>query len=159
VLDRLFEALPLATRFYDVNLRPGHESPPLVDGLLRRAHVVKFNEQEVRFVHEHLGLPLDPERFCRAGAERYGWEAACVTFGPRGCAMLIGDDFVCEPGVRVEVADPVGAGDAFAAAFIDGIEAKRPAARVASAANRLGAFVASQPGSIPDWSPDGAHDR
>jgi fructokinase len=156
VLRQLFDAVPRATRFYDLNLRPGFESPVLVDELMRRADVVKLNERELRFVHEHLGLPQHPEQFCRAGSERYGWVAACVTLGPAGCAMLVGDQYVDAPGVRVDVADPVGAGDAFAAAFIHGIVSNWPVARVASAANRIGAFVAGQPGAIPDGSPDGA---
>ena len=42
--------LPDAARFYDLNLRPGFESPELVDDLLRRADVVKLNERELQFV-------------------------------------------------------------------------------------------------------------
>ena len=150
VLGRLLDAVPRATRFYDLNLRPGFESPALVDELLRRAHVVKLNERELRFVHEHLDLPLDPEQFCRAAAGRYQWRAACVTFGASGCAMLVGSDYVEAPGVRVDVTDPVGAGDAFAAVFIHGIASGWPAAQIATAANRVGAFVAGSAGAIPE---------
>ena len=76
--------------------------------------------------------------------------AACVTFGARGCALLIGDDYVCVPGVRVDVVDPVGAGDAFAAAFLHGLIAGWPATQVATFANRIGALVAGCHGAIPD---------
>lgn len=150
VLRRLLDALPNTARFYDLNLRPGFESPDLVDRLLGAATVVKLNERELRFVHERLDLPHDPEGFCRAGSARYGWRAACVTLGASGCAMLIGDHYVTAPGCQVTVADPVGAGDAFAAAFIHGIVSDWPAARVASAANRAGGLVAATHGAIPD---------
>jgi fructokinase len=149
VLSHLLDGLPEAARFYDLNLRPGFESPELVDDLLRRADVAKLNEQELQFVQGRLNLPPDPEGFCRAGAERYGWRGACVTLGARGCAMLVGDDYVEAPGFQVHVADPVGAGDAFAAAFIHGIVSSWPAERIATVANRMGALVAASQGAIP----------
>ena len=149
VLRQLLAAAPNATRFYDMNLRPGFEAPELVRELLEHADVVKLNERELHFAHEHLQLPLAPEAFCRAGSKQYGWTAACVTFGSRGCAMLVGDDFVSSPGVPVRVADPVGAGDAFAAAFVHGLASKWTAERIAAFANHTGASVAGTQGAIP----------
>ena len=150
VLRQLLAAAPNATRFYDMNLRPGFESPELVKELLEHADVVKLNERELHFVHDHLALPLAPEAFCRAGSTRYGWASACVTFGSRGCAMLVGEDYISSPGVPVDVADPVGAGDAFAAAFVHGLASQWPPDRIAAFANRAGAAVAGSRGAIPD---------
>jgi fructokinase len=150
-LLRLLAAIPSAHRFYDLNLRPGNDSPALVSELLARANVVKLNETELDMVRRFAGLPAEPEAFCRAGAERYSWEAACVTFGSRGCAVLAGGSYVEAPGFPVEVADPVGAGDAFAAAFLHGLVSGWSAAEIARFSNRLGALVASRPGAIPDW--------
>lgn len=149
VLCQLLDRLPNAARFYDLNLRPGFESPELVEDLLQRADVVKLNEQELQFVQGHLNLPADPEGFCRTGAQRYGWRGVCVTLGARGCAMLVGDDYVEAPGFKVHVADPVGAGDAFAAAFIHGLVSSWPVERVATVANRMGALMAASHGAIP----------
>ena len=61
------------------------------------------------------------EAFCREGSKRYGWKAVCVTLGARGCAMLCCEEYVEAVGHTVKVADPVGAGDAFAAAFLHGL--------------------------------------
>jgi fructokinase len=156
VLHRLLNALPNAARFYDVNLRPGFESPLLVRELLQIADVVKLNERELAVVSELLNLPADAEGFCRVGAERHAWRAACVTLGARGCAMFVGGDYAEAPGVRVDVADTVGAGDAFAAAFVHGLASDWPAARIASVANHLGALVAASAGAIPDWPHENA---
>jgi len=150
-LLRLFAAIPDARRFYDVNLRPGNDSPELVLDLLARANVVKLNESELRTLQRFTELPDDPEGFCRVGAKRFGWEAACLTFGARGCAVWVGEAYAEAPGVRITVADTVGAGDAFAAAFLHGLDCGWPAAKIAVFANRLGALVASRPGAIPDW--------
>ena len=151
VLHRLLEALPQAKRFYDLNLRPGSDSPALVIELLRAANVVKLNEEELQYVHEFTNLPADTEGFCRAGTEQFGWSCVCVTLGARGCAMLAAGEYVEANGYRIDVADTVGAGDAFAAAFMHGIACNRRAAEIAEFSNRVGALVASVHGAIPNW--------
>jgi fructokinase len=152
VLDGLLDTLPTATRFYDLNLRPGNYSAQLVIELLELADVVKLNEEELCIVREFTWLPSDVEAFCREGAKRFGWKAVCVTLGARGCAMLCGDDYIEAGGHSINVADPVGAGDAFAAAFLHGLMSHWPVAEVAAFANRVGALVASRHGAIPDWT-------
>jgi len=153
VLNRLLDAFPDAARFYDLNLRPGFDSPGLVAELLETADVVKLNEDELRFVHTQLRLPADPEAFCCEGSRRYGWRAACVTLGAHGCAMLAGQDYAWAPAIGVDVVDPVGTGDAFAAAFLHGILLDWPVARIARLANQVGAFVAGTHGAIPAGFP------
>jgi fructokinase len=150
VLRQLLAALPEARRFYDVNLRPGFESCDLICDLLQGADVVKVNERELTQVRDWLGMPADPEGFCRAGAARFGWRAVCATLGARGCVMLVGDDYVEAAGLPVAVADTVGAGDAFAAAFMHGLVAGWPVTAIAEFANRTGADVVSARGAIPD---------
>jgi fructokinase len=152
VLQRVWAALPDAVRFYDLNLRPGYEAPALVDLLLQHADVVKLNEREMQFLHEHLALPAEPESFCRAAAEHYACRAICVTFGARGCALLLDGEYVTAPGFPIDVADPVGAGDAFAATLIHGIVSKWSIASIVRFANHAGAQVAASPGAIPEWS-------
>lgn len=152
----LMNALPAVTRFYDLNLRPGCWSAPLVARLLGSADVVKLNEAELECVQEFTQLPDNIETFCREGADRYGWQAACVTLGARGCAMLANDEYAEAPGHAVDVADTVGAGDAFAAAFMHGLIARWPPAEIAAFANRVGALVASRHGAIPEWTAEEA---
>jgi len=152
VLHQILRALPEAAKFYDLNLRPGSDSPKLVCELLQSANVVKLNAEELRRVHEFSGLPLNIEAFCREGSARYGWQAVGVTLGDRGCAVLAGGHYVEAAAHPVEVVDTVGAGDAFAAAFMHGLSLNWPAAEIACFANRVGALVASRHGAIPDWT-------
>jgi fructokinase len=154
--NALFEtmgALPRAGRFYDVNLRPNSFTPDLVRELLGRATVVKLNQDEVfsldaMLQRNYCGL----EDFCRDHAARFNWDAVCVTRGESGCAILVRDQYVEVPGYRVQVADTVGAGDAFSAAFLHGLNAGWPPAQIGDFANRLGAVVASRPGGAAPWS-------
>ncbi len=152
VLYQILGALQDTVTFYDLNLRPGSDSPELVSELLQHADVVKLNEEELQRVHEFSGLPLNVEAFCREGSARYGWQAVGVTLGDRGCAVLAGGHYVEAAVHPVNVVDTVGAGDAFAAAFMHGLSLNWPAAEIASFANRIGALVASRPGAIPDWT-------
>lgn len=151
-LLRLLRALPQTRRFYDVNLRPGFDSPALVTELLALASVVKLNETELQAVSRFSALPSDMEAFCRAGVERYGWKAVCVTLGARSCAILAGNEYLAADSYPIEVADTVGAGDAFAAAFLHGLSRRWGIGEIAAFANRVGAIVASRAGAIPDWS-------
>jgi fructokinase len=151
-LQQLFDALPGAIRFYDVNLRPGFDDPALVSELAARADVIKLNESEALAVGASLGLPASVEEFCRRGAGRFGWSAVCITLGERGCAMFDGSEFVLAEGHSVQVVDTVGAGDAFAAAFMHGLIQRWPLGETAGFANRVGALVASRAGAIPEWS-------
>jgi fructokinase len=152
VVERLLDALPAATRFYDLNLRPGNYSVQLVIELLELADIVKLNEEELCIVRKFTLLPSEIEAFCREGSNRFGWKAVCVTLGARGCAMLCGDEYIEAAGHAINVADPVGAGDAFAAAFLHGFISDWPVAKIAAFANRVGALVASRHGAIPAWT-------
>ncbi len=89
--------------------------------LLRNADVVKLNEEELERVQEFSGLPRPPKHSAAKEPSRYGWQAVCVTLGARGCAILAHGDYVESQGHAVAVADAVGAGDAFAAAFMHGL--------------------------------------
>jgi fructokinase len=151
-LHRILPAMRRSAKFYDLNLRSGSDSPKLVRELLQSADVVKLNEEELQRVHEFSGLPLNVEAFCREGSARFGWQAVGVTLGHRGCAVLAGGHYVEAAVHPVNVVDTVGAGDAFAAAFMHGLSLSWPAAEIASFANRVGALVAGRHGAIPDWT-------
>ena len=125
---RLLDAAPTAKRFYDVNLRIDSYTPELIRSLAMQAHVLKLNEQElpvIKEIGEIAGSSL--EQFCRNCARTFDLEAVCVTRGPKGCALLLGEEFLESPGFRVQVADTIGAGDAFSAALVHGISAAWPA--------------------------------
>jgi fructokinase len=151
-LQRLFAALSDASLFYDINLRAGFQSMDVVSRLIAKANVVKFNEDEAQAIGAHFGLSRDLEAFCSEGARRFGWRAAAVTLGERGCVVWNHGDFAQAEGRNVEVADTVGAGDAFSAAFLHGLALRWPVGEIANFANRVGALVASRPGAIPDWT-------
>jgi fructokinase len=86
--------------------------------------------------------------------EHYGLELICVTRGVSG-SMLVGRKGKSDhSGFRVKVIDTVGAGDAFTAALAHGYRNSLSLDVINEAANRVGAWVASQPGAMPSGMPD-----
>jgi len=153
LLTELVQANPRARRIYDVNLRPDSYNTTLIRDLMKRSSIVKLNDAEVRMVEELFQeQPRSIEEFCIHNAKAYGWEAVCVTRGAQGCSLLIGEEYLEVDGYPVQVADTVGAGDAFAAAFVHGLSNGWRPAEVADFANRVGALVASRHGAIPPWT-------
>jgi fructokinase len=153
VTRKLLTSNSAGRRFYDVNLRPSSYTPQLIRNLMSQATVLKLNESEAQvvdriFAREHNTL----EAFCRDYAESFGLEAVCVTRGAKGCALLSKGEFMESPSYAVPVVDSVGAGDAFAAAFLHGLWNKCPVKRVADFANRVGALVTGRRGAIPKWT-------
>ncbi len=152
---KLLEAVPTARRFYDVNLREGHWSLAAVETLSAHATVVKLSDSEAEFLDAPIhaeGQGTSVEDFCRRWMAQYGCQVMCVTFGERGSAILKNGRYSEVPGYRVQVADTVGAGDAFSGAFLHGMNQGWEPREIGTFANAVGALVASRSGAIPDWS-------
>ncbi len=142
-----------ARRFYDVNLRADSYTPELIQMLMSRATIVKLNHEEVDAIARMLGTRHGSlEEFCRNYADRYKWSGVCITRGSLGCTVLMNEQYIEAHGYPVRVVDTVGAGDAFAAAFLHGLGSGWPTPQIADFANRVGALVAGRRGAIPDWT-------
>ncbi len=141
-------------RLYDVNLRDGCWTPELVLDLLPLATVVKVDDAEAAVVASLLGCDRTAAAIGERLAAGSGVHTVCVTRGPNGAEMWSSSVMSTVAGIRVAVADTVGAGDAFAAALLHGILVDMPAAESLGFANRLGALVASRPGALPSWRLD-----
>jgi fructokinase len=150
---QVMAAAPAARYFYDINLRVGSFTPELVRILARHAHVLKLNEQEVPALKEISGLQGNSlEQFCRNCLSAFELDAVCITLGPKGCALLMDNEYFQAPGFSVKAADTIGAGDAFSAALLHGISAGWTVPAIVEFANRVGALVSSRPGGTPKWS-------
>jgi fructokinase len=149
----LLDRAPQTRRFYDVNLRSDGYTSELIPQLMPRATIVKLNHEEVEAIARMFGTRYGSlEEFCRSYADLYKWRGVCVTRGSLGCAVLMDGQYLEASGYPVQVVDTVGAGDAFAAAFLHGLGNGWPTPETADFANRVGALVASRRGAIPDWT-------
>ncbi len=140
---------------YDVNLRPPDTTMALVAESLEAAQLVKMNEEELRLIGgELLGLRTaaegDPMELAEQVRDRFGLHLLAVTAGSRGAFLASSRGLAFHPGFPTRVADTVGAGDAFLAGLIEGVVRGRSLPDTLIRANRLGSFVASRPGAVPE---------
>lgn len=149
---RCLDAATSALCVYDVNLRPPWFDRAWIVESLKRCHVIKLNHDEVTILADLLDVPGDSlERFAAAVRDRFDVEMVCVTRGANGCALFAADAQPVDiPGKPVQVADTVGAGDAFTAALISGRLRGWPLPTIGAFANHVGALVAGRPGAMPD---------
>src|SRR5262249_10840881 len=130
----------------DVNLRQHFYDAPVIEQSLRRSHWLKLNDQELPVLRGLLGLKAsDPSALRAEMRAGYGLALVCLTRGEHGCVVQTADEEVDQPGVKVPVADTVGAGDAFTAGLLCQTLEGRPLAEAVRFANRLAAEVARRP--------------
>jgi len=148
-IQQLWEADVL--RVFDVNLRPPFIDRDLIEASLRAADVVKLNNDELRRMQEWFDLAGVTEAAISDLAETFACRVVCVTWGSEGARLWTGGQQWSHPGYTVDVADTVGAGDAFLSALLSGLLADHEGRRILNLANRLGAYVASRSGALPAY--------
>ena len=153
-LKRLLSEIKAKNFFYDMNLRAGFYKKEWILSSLERSTILKMNEEEAAIVSSLLsGTTYSCKALCRILKDRYpGISVICITKGPEGAAVYhkgIYEEIKTTP---VEVADTVGAGDAFSAGFLYACLSGYEVSKAASIACILGTYVASKPGSVPEYS-------
>lgn len=152
-LARLIDTLKPPLVFYDVNIRQTYYEREWIEQSLMRSDVVKLNDDEARFLSSLLfSAFLDEHGFAVRLCDIYSIRILCVTRGERGTAVYGEGRFIEIPGIPVHVADTVGAGDAFSAAFLYAYLKGHDLEESASFAVRIGSFVASRKGAVPEYS-------
>ena len=99
-------------------------------------------------------MSAEPEA-ARVLLSLYKLKMVCVTRGNGGSLLVSAAECTEHPGFKVNVADTVGAGDAFTAALVHGYLRGVSLAEMNENANRVGAWVASQSGAMPSPKQEG----
>lgn len=151
-------------RVFDVNLRKPFYTRGVLEDSLSKATVLKLNDAEMPEVLRLLKLEgreasawIAPDASAlRRGAStllsEFGLQLVCVTMGGSGSLLVTAESFDEHPGVPIEVADTIGAGDAFTAALTSYYLKGAPLPVLNEAGNRWGSWVASQSGAMPQLS-------
>ncbi|MCU1302897.1 MAG: carbohydrate kinase [Candidatus Sulfotelmatobacter sp.] len=142
---------PQAVRVFDVNLRQSFYSTQVLSESMTLATIVKLNHEELPKIMHLFGLENRGEKEAALSLlSAHGLRLVCLTRGDAGSLLVSADECSEHLGVKVKVADTVGAGDAFTAALVHGYLRGTPLAQINETANRVGAWVASQSGATPD---------
>ncbi|MCD9020140.1 carbohydrate kinase family protein [Parachryseolinea silvisoli] len=144
--------------FYDVNLRKGGYSKTIIHESLAKCTILKLNIDEVPVVSEMLfDQTQDIKSFAKRISVKYEISVVIITAADKGCFVFHQGILHEVAGIQIDLRDGVGAGDAFSAAFVYSYVNGKDVAEAARIANRIGAFVASRQGPIPDYPDEIIH--
>jgi fructokinase len=150
-LDRLLAATD-APRYLDLNLRDGQYEAGTVLASIRRADILKVNDEELAWLLTVIGAPRDDEAAaCATVIAAFGLRGLVVTLGARGALWQDADGTrltVAAP-AHVDVVDTVGAGDAFSAVFLLGERLGWPRTTTLARANAFAAAICGVRGAVP----------
>lgn len=152
-INRFLDAMPKADDslvVFDVNLRQGFYNKEILCNSMEHCNILKINDEELVTVSRMFGYPgIDLQDKCWILLGKYNLKMLILTCGINGSYVFTPGNVSFLPTPKVEVADTVGAGDSFTAAFISCILKGMPVAEAHHRAVDTSAFVCTQNGAMP----------
>lgn len=135
---------------FDVNLRQGFYTKEILCESMQRCNILKINDEELVTVSRLFGYPgIDLQDKCWILLGKYNLKMLILTCGVNGSYVFTPGSVSFLPTPQVDVADTVGAGDSFTAAFIASILKGLPVTEAHRRAVDTSAFVCTQKGAMP----------
>ena len=135
---------------FDVNLRQGFYNKEILCNSMKRCNILKINDEELVSVSRMFGYPgIDLQDKCWILLGKYNLKMLILTCGINGSYVFTPGNVSFQPTPKVEVADTVGAGDSFTAAFIANILKGHTVEESHLKAVETSAFVCTQQGAMP----------
>lgn len=153
-IRRFLEAIPAenrALKVFDANLRQQFYDAATLRDSMHRCDILKINDEELETVCRlsECAAGQGLQERCRALLERYGLGILILTCGAEGSYVFTPEQVSFRPTPKVEVADTVGAGDSFTAAFIASLLKGRSVTEAHIRAVQVSAYVCTQRGATP----------
>jgi fructokinase len=155
-LQKLLKHFKGKYRLYDLNLRKDCYSRENIISSLNHADILKLNKQEANTLNDLLQLNKNGLReICMELINCYHLQYCVITMEEYGSlAVSESGEVVYSPGFKVDLADPLGAGDAFTAGFVDALLREKSLKEASEEGNRFGALVATQRGATQKIAQD-----
>lgn len=135
---------------FDVNLRQGFYNKEILCNSMKRCNILKINDEELITVSRMFGYPgIDLQDKCWILLGKYNLKMLILTCGINGSYVFTPGNVSFQPTPKVDVADTVGAGDSFTAAFIANLLRGKSVAEAHSRAVRTSAYVCTRQGAMP----------
>ena len=148
---RFLDAAPKdCMRIFDINLRQNFYSKEIIQESLKRANVLKINDEELVLIGRMFGYPgMDFENKCWLILGKYDLDMLVLTCGVNGSYVFSKGAMSYLETPKVEVADTVGAGDSFTGSFVASILNGKPIAEAHRIGVNVSAYVCTQNGAMP----------
>lgn len=136
-------------KIFDINIRLHYYSQEVVRSSIEQADILKLNEDELPKVAELFKMTGEDEQIIEQLLEKFGLKYVIYTRGAES-STVVGRDgsFSKIKTPRVQVADTVGAGDAFTATFVTTLLQGFSLEDSHRRAVNVSAFVCTQNGAI-----------
>lgn len=135
---------------FDVNLRQSFYTKEVLCNSMKACNILKINDEELVTVSRMFGYPgIDLQDKCWILLGKYNLKMLILTCGINGSYVFTPGEVSFLPTPMVEVADTVGAGDSFTAAFIASILRGKSVPEAHHKAVNTSAFVCTQHGAMP----------
>ena len=154
--NTLFELLESSSyNVFDINLRAPYYNVNLIKDLLHKTQLAKFNKAELRMMLDFLGKTYtDESDSIHYIQDTFDMPEIIVSKGSKGALYANAKDIYFYPTVAVQVKDTVGSGDSFLAGFLSKrLEKTYQIHNTMIHAVSLGAFITSQEGACPEYTP------
>lgn len=138
-----------AYRLYDINLRQHYYDKELIEESLYLANVLKVNEEEFKVLQDLFKLSGSEQEVARWFIKKYELRMLVFTAGNSHSTIYTSDEVSTLQTPEVEVADTVGAGDAFSGALIISLLQGKSLREAHEYAVKISAFVCSKEGAWP----------
>ncbi len=150
--NTLFTLIEMANKkVVDINLRAPHFNKKIVSDLFAKADILKLNEDELELVTGWFSAYTNIEDRISQIQDHFNIPTLIVTRGADGAMLKQEGTTYSHPGYKVEVADTVGSGDSFLAAYLAKTMEGVPPSDALAFASAVGAFVASKSGAWPEY--------
>ena len=135
---------------FDINLRQDFYTKEVIADSMKKCNILKINDEELVTVSRLFGYPgIDLENKCWLLLGKYNLKMLILTCGINGSYVFTPGAISFFPTPKVEVADTVGAGDSFTAAFIANILKGKDVREAHKIAVETSAFVCTKNGAMP----------
>lgn len=151
-INRFLDAMSTENtlKIFDINLRQGFYTKEILCSSFRKCNVLKINDEELVTVSRMFGYPgIDLQDKCWILLAKYNLKMLILTCGVNGSYVFTPGDVSFVETPKVEVADTVGAGDSFTAAFVASILSGLSIGEAHKLAVETSAYVCTQNGAMP----------
>jgi len=149
-IHKFLDLMPAdSLKVFDINLRLKYFSKDIITTSLNKASALKINDEEIVKIAEIFELKGTDEELCQQLLDKYKLKFLILTKSTRGSYVLTPYEksFLATP--KVTIADTVGAGDSFTAAFVASYLNGRSIAQSHQLAVEVSAYVCQQHGAMP----------
>lgn len=121
VLDLLDATAKDAYKFFDINLRQAYFDKQIIENLLKRANILKLNIDELKTVKGMFGLRGSTDDICLRLKEKYALKYLILSDAAKESKIWGDEGLTTVKNSRIHQSFAVGAGNAFAGAFITSV--------------------------------------